>query len=104
MEYWNKNEEKIIGTFIHKADEFKGAELLLKWDDENQMIAFFDIIIEDEDECDIESEGYEEFWSFVFKAVKVKGQPPVYITEDEYFIINYRNFPDEIFADGKKIN
>ncbi|MBR5539389.1 MAG: hypothetical protein IKU61_05765 [Clostridia bacterium] len=104
MYYWNENEEIIIGTFINKADEFYGKDLLLNWSDENSIVAIFDSIIEDEEDCDMNDEEYEEFWSFVFKAVEVKGKPPVSITEDEYFIVNYHNFPDEIIVDGKKIN
>ncbi len=60
--------------------------------------------IEDENNFDIKSDKYEEFWSFVFKATKVIGNPPIYVTEDEYFMKNHHNFPNEILVDGIRIN
>ena len=47
---------------------------------------------------------YEEYISFVFKLIEAFENLPIYITEDKYFCVDYRNFPDEILVDGKKIN
>ena len=102
--YLNDKEEKIIGSFMNVADELEGKLIILNWKDGSQAQGIYDSYIEDELDCDMDDESYEEFWSFVFKAVDIAGEPPVYITEDEYFCINYRNFPEEIIAEGKKIN
>ena len=102
--YLNNKEEIVIGKFMNTVDENYGKKMTLKWKDNSQIQGIFDSYIEDDSECDMNEAGYEEFWSFVFKAIDLTGNPPVYITEDEYFCINYKNFPHEIIADGKKIN
>lgn len=102
--YLNNNEEKIIGSFMNIADEVEGEIVILKWGNESKVKGIYDSYIEDENDLELDDEKYEEFWSFVFKVVEVIGEPPVYITEDEYFCINYHNFPDEIIVDDKKIN
>ena len=102
--FLNDNEEKIIGSLMKNADDLEGKVLLLKWNDESLIKGIFDSYIEDESDLDINDADYEEFWSFVFKAIDLKGTPPVFITEDEFFCINYHNFPDEIFIGNQKIN
>ncbi len=97
--YLNDKEEKIIGSFMNVADELEGKLIILKWEDGSQVQGIYDSYMEDELDCDIDDESYEEFWSFVFKAVDISGEPPIYITEDEYFCIDYRNFPAEILVD-----
>ncbi len=104
MYFWNENEEKIIGTFINNIDSYEEQELILKWEDGSEVRATFDSYIEDESDCDIDEEGYEEFWSFVFKGVSILGEPPICVTEDDYFMVNYLNFPKEIFAGKTKIS
>ena len=101
--YLNDKEEKIIGVFMNIADELEGKLIILNWKNGSQAQGIYDSYMEDELDCDIDDESYEEFWSFVFKAVDITGEPPIYITEDEYFYINYRNFPDEILVDNFKI-
>ena len=102
--YLNDKEEKIIGAFMNVADELEGNLIILNWKDGSQAQGIYDSYIEDELDCDIDDEDYEEFWSFVFKAVDIEGEPPIYITEDEYFCIDYRNFPDEIIVGDTKID
>ncbi len=102
--YLNNNEEKIIGSFMNISDEVEGEIVILKWGNESKVKGIYDSYIEDENDLELDDEKYEEFWSFVFKVVEVIGEPPVYITEDEYFCINYHNFPDEIIVGDKKIN
>lgn len=104
MYFWNDKEEKIIGTFINNIDNYEEQELILKWEDGSEARAIFDSYIEDESDCDLDEEGYEEFWSFVFKCVSISGKPPINITEDDYFMVNYINFPKEIFADKTQIS
>ncbi len=104
MMYLNSKEEKIIGKCIEVIDDYNQKEMLLKWDNTNIAYGIYDTYIEDENDFDMDSDEYEEFWSFVFKVIEVIGNPPIYVTEDKYFMINYHNFPDEILVDGKKIN
>lgn len=104
MVYLNDKEEKIIGLFMDIADDLEGKSLVLKWKDGSQMKAIYDSYMEDEMDCELEDDNYEEFWSFVFEAVSVSGNPPVFITEDNFFCINYQNFPDEILVGNKKVN
>ena len=59
---------------------------------------------DDDNGLDVDDKNYEDFTTFAFAVVEKKGNPPVFITKDSYFCINYKNFPDEIFAGGKKIN
>ena len=102
--FLNDKEQSVIGSFMNVADDMEGKIILLKWNDGSQVKGIYDSYIEDDTDCDMDDKAYEEFWSFVFKAINLVGEPPVYITEDEYFCINYRNFPDEIIAENQKIN
>ncbi len=104
MLYLNENEQKIIENFISIENKYKNEKLLLKWYDGSQVIARYDSFIEDENDYELENEKYEEFWSFVFKKIDFVGNPPIEISEDDFFLINYNNFPNEILANGKKIN
>lgn len=104
MLFLNKNEEKIIKTFMLNQADLEDAVMVLKWADGSRVVAKYDYILEDENEYEIEDENYEEFWSFAFKALRVSGTPPICITQHNYFLISYRNFPDEIIADGQKVN
>ena len=102
--YLNNKEEKIIGKFMDVVDDFEGKLMILKWKDGDQVLGIYDSYMEDELDCEMDDECYEEFWSFVFKAVDLVGEPPIYITEDEFFCVDYRNFPDEIIVDNQRIN
>jgi hypothetical protein len=96
--YLNENEEKIIATFCQNLDKTYGKELLLKWD-EGSIVATFDTCFEDEDD-----ETDEEFYSFSFAVISKTGNPPVFITSDNYFLIDYKNFPKQILLENIKIN
>ncbi len=104
MMYLNGKEEKIIGKCIEIIDNYFQKEMKLSWADGSIVYGIYDTYIEDENDFDIKSDKYEEFWSFVFKATKVIGNPPICVTEDEYFMVNYHNFPNEILVDGTRIN
>lgn len=104
MIYLNENEERIIGKFIEVEDKYENNTLSLVWKNGDRVEAKYDSFIEDENDCELEDENYEEFWSFIFKKIEIEGNPPIEVTEDGYFLINYHNFPQEILVDGKKIN
>ena len=126
MIYLNENEKKHIEKFIMIADDYKCKEMILKWDDGNKIVAIYKDFIDDkenmlllwengssvlakldtcfEDENDYENEKHEEFWSFSFTAILIFKKPPVFISENNGFLINYHNFPKEILVDGVKIN
>ena len=102
--YLNENEEKIIGSFLGNLDEYDSQEMRLIWRDVGTITARFDTCFENDNELDESDAEYEEFESFVFEVIRISGDPPVYITEDNYFCIDYRNFPDKILVGDKKIN
>ncbi len=104
MLYLNDNEEKIIGKFFNSVENFYQKEMILDWGNGNIAYGVYEEYIEDENDEDIESENYEEFWSFIFKITGLLGKPPIFVTEDEYFMINYHNFPQKILVDGKEMN
>ena len=104
MYFLNENEEKVISKFLNSINSIQGKELKLIWSDGSQAYALYDSYIEDESDFEMDEDGYEEFWSFVFKVIKADTIAPIEITEDGYFLVNYVNFPKEIIADGKKIN
>lgn len=104
MYFLNEKEEEVIGKFLSSINGIQGKELKLVWNDGSQVCALYDSYIEDESDYEIDEDGYEEFWSFVFKVVRADTNAPIEVTEDDYFLINYRNFPKEIIIDGKKIN
>lgn len=101
--YFSKNDKKVI-KFYCNINEYENEEMLLKWKDGSQIKAKFDTCFDDDNDLDVDDKNYEDFTTFVFAAVETKGNPPVFITKDNYFCINYKNFPEEIFAGGKKIN
>lgn len=102
--FLNDKEEKVIGKFMTCSDEYEQKPMILKWGNKTVVKAIYDSYIEDEADCEMDDSDYEEFWSFIFKVVDVSDKPPVFVTEDRYFCVNYHNFPDEIICDGKKIN
>ncbi len=104
MMYFSEKEKKTIRAFYNNINKIEEKSIILRWNIGSQVIATFDTCFEDDNEFEIDIPEYEEFWSFVFKAIDVIGSPPVYITEDKYFCVDYRNFPDEIIVDGKKVN
>jgi len=102
--YFSEKERPIIRTFYGNMDEYAKKPMFLRWKDGSMVIANFDTCFDDDNDLELDDENYEDFTSFVFKALWVKDNPPVYITEDLFFLVDYRNFPDEIIAGGKKIN
>lgn len=102
--YLNDYEKSIIGTFYNNIKLCRNNKILLKWDTNNYIIANFDTCFEDDNDLEMDEDKYEEFTSFAFTVISVSGKPPVYITEDNYFLISYHNFPNEIFVNGEKIN
>lgn len=96
MLYLNSNEEAIIGSFIEKEVDYIGKTVMLSWDKENIAVAVYDSFIEDENGLDLDDNDYEEYWSFVFKIITIVGNPPIDITEDGFFSVNYHTFPQSI--------
>lgn len=76
MIYFNENEEKIIGEFMEVEDKYINKVLYLVWNDGSKVIAKYDSYIEDENDCELEDENYEEFTSFVFMKIEMHGTPP----------------------------
>lgn len=102
--FLNEQEEVLISRFLEHIDHYDTEEMELVWRDVGTIIAKFDTCFEDENDFAEDEPGYEEFTTFVFEVVEVSGEPPVFITEDNFFCVNYHNFPDEILVAGKKIN
>ena len=100
--YLNCDEEKIIGKFAKNFPKYDKENMLLLWENGSSVLAKLDTCFEDEN--DYENEKHEEFWSFSFTAILIFKKPPVFISENNGFLINYHNFPKEILVDGVKIN
>ena len=84
-------EANIVKDLYSRLDEISNREIKLIWTT-GEIIAVFDTCFDDFNEDD-ES---DEFTSFVFKVNIVKGVVPVNISENNYCIINYHNFPTKI--------
>ncbi len=104
MMYFNEKEKKIVRTFYNNIAIYGGQIMVLRWENIGEVKANFDTCFENDNELDIDDAKYEEFISFIFKATNIIGNPPIYVTEDEYFMVNYHNFPNEILVDGTRIN
>lgn len=87
----SEKEEKIVGKLYNCLDEISNKEIKLIWET-GEMTVVFDTCFDDFNEND-ES---DEFTSFVFKVSSTKGTFPAIISEDNYCIINYHNFPTRI--------
>ncbi len=96
--YLNAFEEKIILTFLTNLNKISGKILLLKWDT-GCVSAIFDTCFEDMDD-----ETEEEFYSFSFIVSSIEGNPPIFVSDDNYCLINYKNFPKTITLDTIKVN
>lgn len=96
--YFCEEEKKVISVFCKNIDKTYGKSVKLCWKT-GYIIANFDTCFEDEDD-----DTDEEYNSFVFKCTEQHGDTPVLISEDGFFIINYKNFPIDIFVDGNSIN
>lgn len=90
--FLNPNEEKIISNFCKNLNNINDSVLTLIWAN-GYIKATFDTCFEDMDD-----ETEEEFYSFVFIAKEVSGKPPVDISDNNFFLINYKNFPSKIFS------
>lgn len=88
--FLNPNEEKVISGLYKNLDNIGDSVLTLIWES-GYIKATFDTCFEDMDD-----ETDEEFYSFVFFAEEVSGKPPVDISGDGFFLINYKNFPARI--------
>ena len=98
--FFSKSEQSIIDTFYKNLSGLTEEDILtLVWE-EGQIQALFDTCFDDFNEENEE----DEFTSFLLKKLKATGKTPVEITEADFFIINYHNFPTEIICNGKKIN
>lgn len=102
MVYLNSKEEKTIAPFMSIEEKFRGKVLRLIWHNGTDAIAKYDSFIEDENECDYDSEEYEEYWSFVFLEV-VPSAAPIKLSNDGFFVINYHNFPEMILCDKEVV-
>ena len=80
--YLNDREQAVIGRFMTIANDMEETRMLLRWRDGSWILGIYDSIMEDENDFELEDERYEEFWSFIFRALDLSGDPPVYITED----------------------
>ena len=95
--YLNEFEEKIISNFCKNLNELSDESLLLKWSS-GSIVATFDTCFEDMDD------DTEEFYSFSFIVSSKEGNPPVVVSDDNYCLINYKNFPVEILSGAIKVN
>ena len=102
--FLNEKEGTIIGHFLKNLDKFDIEEMTLVWSEGETITARFDTCFEDENEFEENEIGYEEFTTFVFEAICISGDPPVFITEDNFFCVNYHNFPNKIMVGKQKIN
>ena len=102
----NDYERLIIGGFLGNLDENDQKIMTLIWPDGSKIVAEFDTYFEDLNDFDAKEgdDEFDEYISFVFVAKEVFGVPPIQLNSNGFFLINYHNFPDEIIADGKKMN
>ena len=101
--FLNDKEEAIIGEFLSNVDEYAFEEMELSWENGGKITATYASYFDDSNDKRKGEEGYEEYTTFVFDAIDVIGEPPVFISEQDGFCLNYHNFPRAITVDGKKI-
>jgi hypothetical protein len=88
---FSKNEKPIVENFYNHLGVYENKHLKLSWGND-YIEAMFDTCFDDfsdDDETD-------EFTSFVFEVYKVVGTPPIELSEANFCIINYHNFPKKI--------
>ena len=102
--FLNEKEGIIINKFLENLDKYDDEKMKLLWHEGGTIIARFDTCFEDENEFEENEIEYEEFTTFVFELICISGNPPVFITEDNFFCINYHNFPNKIMVGKQKIN
>ena len=102
--FLNEKEGTVIGKFLKNLDKYDTEEMTLVWSGDATLTAKFDTCFEDENEFEETDTRYEEFTTFVFEAICISGNPPVFITKDNFFCVNYQNFPDKIMIEQQKIN
>lgn len=98
--YFSEKEQSIIEKFYKNLSSITEKDVLTLIWDEGQIQAKFDTCFDDYSEENEE----DEFTSFVLKKIELIGTPPIEITEANFFIINYHNFPRKIICNGKNIN
>ena len=98
--YFSKNEQSVIETFYRNLSKIQENDILTLIWNEGQIQAKFDTCFDDFNE----EKEEDEFTSFILKKLDLKGKPPVKITDADFFIINYHNFPKQIIFNGETIN
>ena len=99
--YLNDKEEKVIAPLAKVMNRIIDLPVRLEWDS-GYAIAALDTEFEDMDE-DEGAENFEEYHSFVFRSISVTGKPPISVSGDNLFLVNYRNFPKSIKLNGENI-
>ena len=98
--YFSEKEQAIIESFYKNISNLSKDDILTIIWENGEVKARFDTCFDDFDEVD----ENDEFTSFVFEKVELKGIPPIELSESNYFTINYHNFPKDILLNGVKIN
>lgn len=95
--FFSEQEELIISKFCTNLETIENSTIMLIWE-EGRVEALFDTCFEDMDD-----DTEEEYHSFVFVAKQIEGKPPVEISEDNLFLVSYKNFPEKIMLENKNI-
>lgn len=111
--YWTKQEEKIIGKFYKYVSETRpNRELyLLSWKNGTKILVNMHGWSDDDNGLELEDPNYEEYTSFIMDLKRIDnfddrdGIKLDKIKKYKAIILNYHNFPDEIYnSNGELIS
>lgn len=97
--FFSELESKLMGEFQGELDAHPKSLIKMKLQDGTELIASFDTCYESDNDLEMDDEGYEEFYSYVFEIIKVlsvKEEDSDKYRTHSLFEVNYHTLPIEM--------
>lgn len=97
--FFSAQEDKIMRPFAEKLDAHLGSPIKMKLQDGTELIVSFDTCYESDNDLEMDEEGYEEYFSYVFmieKVLSVSKENAEKYKENTLFELNYHTIPLEM--------
>lgn len=97
--FFSELESKLMGEFQGKLDAHPKSLIKMKLQDGTELIASFDTCYESDNGLEMDEQGYEEFFCYLFKVIKILSASKESVTaypEGTFFEINYHTLPIEM--------
>lgn len=97
--FFSAQEDKVMRPFAEELDAHPGSSIEMKLQDGTVLIASLDTCYESDNDLEMDEEGYEEYFSYVFmieKVLSVSKENAEKYQENTLFELNYHAIPLEM--------